>query len=93
LRIHNRFNGGYTLIYGGDVLAMLIPTGGWAITGNDYEGIEFLECEPITKAQFEAGFAQYDAWKAEQVAKAANDKAALLAKLGITADEAKLLLS
>jgi hypothetical protein len=31
--------------------------------------------------------------KAEAEAKAENDKAALLAKLGITADEAKLLLS
>ncbi len=72
---------------------MLIPTGGWAITGNDYEGIQFIECEPITKAQFEAGFAQYDAWKAEQDSKAKADKAALLAKLGITADEARLLLS
>jgi len=30
---------------------------------------------------------------AEQDAKAATDKAALIAKLGITADEAKLLLS
>jgi hypothetical protein len=78
---------------GANVLGLLIPQGGWVITGNDYEGIQFLECEPITKAQFEAGFAQYDAWKAEQDAKAAADKTALLAKLGITADEAKLLLS
>lgn len=76
-----------------DVLSMLIPQGGWVATGNEYEGIQFLECEAITKAQFEAGFAQYDAWKAEQDAKGAADKAALLAKLGITADEAKLLLS
>ena len=76
-----------------EVLEMLIPQGGWAMTGDEYEGIEWLECEPITKAQFEAGFAQYDAWKAEQDAKAAADKAALLAKLGITADEAKMLLS
>jgi hypothetical protein len=78
---------------GGEVLTMLIPTGGWVITGDDYEGIQFLECESITKAQFTAGFAQYDAWKADQDAKAETDKAALLAKLGITADEAKLLLS
>jgi hypothetical protein len=35
----------------------------------------------------------FDAWKTEQDAKAAADKSALLAKLGITADEAKLLLS
>ena len=74
------------------VLEMLIPAGGWYISGDDYEGIQFLECEPITKAQFEAGFAQYDAWKAEQDAAVAADKAALLAKLGITADEFKTLL-
>jgi len=78
---------------GREVLEMLIPTGGWAITGDDYSGIQFLEAKPITEAQFNAGFAQYDASKAEQDAKAQADKAALLAKLGITADEAKLLLS
>ena len=76
-----------------EVLEMLIPTGGWRIVGDDYEGIDFVEAQPITKADFDAGFAQYDAWKAEQDAKAIADKAALLAKLGITADEAKLLLN
>ncbi len=76
-----------------DVLKMLIPQGGWATSGDEYEGITFLECEPITKAQFEAGVAKVDAWKTEQDAKAQAHKAALLAKLGITADEAKLLLS
>jgi hypothetical protein len=76
-----------------DVLKMLIPQGGWITNGDDYEGVKFLECEPITKAQFDAGFARYDAWKAEQDTKAVTDKAALLAKLGITADEAKLLLA
>lgn len=76
-----------------NVLGMLIPNGGYVARGDEYEGIEFIDCEPITKAQFTAGFAQYDAWKAEQDSKAATEKAALLAKLGITADEAKLLLS
>ena len=78
---------------GVDVLSMLIPTGGWYISGDDWETVQFIEATPITKAEFEAGFAQYDAWKAEQDAKVEADKAALLAKLGITADEAKLLLS
>ena len=76
-----------------EVLSMLIPEGGYILEGEEFEGIEFLECKPITKAQWQAGFAQYDAWKVEQDSKAAADKAALLAKLGITADEAKLLLS
>jgi len=78
---------------GADVLNMLIPNGGWAIYGNDFEGIQFVECEPITKKQFEAGFAKFDAWKAEQDAIKESNKSALLDKLGITADEAKLLLA
>lgn len=81
------------MVTGADVLTMLIPTGGWKIIGNDFAGIEFIEATPISKATFDAGFAQYDAWKADQDAKAQSDKAALLSKLGITADEAKLLLS
>ena len=78
---------------GGQVLSMLIPTGGWVITGDEFEGIQFIECEPITKAEFEDGFAQYDTWKAEQNATQATAKAALLAQLGITEEQAKLLLS
>jgi hypothetical protein len=79
---------------GAQVLEMLIPQGGWVISGNDYEGIEWLECEPITKAQFEAGFDQYDAWKAAQDAQMAADKASATAKLealGLTADDLKAL--
>jgi hypothetical protein len=78
---------------GADVLQMLIPNGGWAISGDEYEGIQFLECEPISKEEYEAGFAKYDAWKAKQDAAKASKKAALLDRLGITEDEAKLLLS
>jgi hypothetical protein len=79
---------------GVEVLRLLIPEGGWFISGDSYEGIKFLECEPITEQQFEAGFAQYDAWKAEQDAKAEADKAAAQAKLGalgLTADDLKAL--
>ena len=76
------------------VLGMLIPDGGYVAVGDEYEGITFLECEPITKAQFEAGFAQYDSWKAEQDAQMAADKASATAKLealGLTADDLKAL--
>ena len=79
---------------GSDVLAMLLPQGGWYIQGDDYEAIQFLECEPITKKQFTDGFAQYDAWKAEQDIKAEADKASAQAKLtalGLTADDLKAL--
>ena len=78
---------------GGDVLRMLCTNTEYVIYGDDFDSIQWIKGEPITKAQFEAGFAQYDAWKAEQDAQAIADKAALLSKLGITADEAKLLLS
>ena len=81
------------MIKGYEVLAMLIPQGGYVQVGEDYEGIKFLDCEPITKAQYQAGFQQYDAWKAEQDAIRADAKAALLNRLGLTADEAALLLS
>ena len=77
---------------GGDVLSMLIPDGGWVIYGDDYDSIKWIECEPITKQEFEAGFAAVDAWKAEQQAEAAAKRQALLDKLGITEEEAKLLL-
>lgn len=75
---------------GYQVLNHLLPNGGWYISGDDYEGIQFLECEPITKDQFESGFAQFDAWKAEQDARAATAKEtaqAKLAALGLTIDD------
>lgn len=76
-----------------EVLAMLIPDGGYVQVGDDFEGITFVDCAAITKKQYTDGFAQYDAAKAEQDAAKATAKADLLNRLGITADEAKLLLS
>lgn len=76
------------------VLEMLCPEGGWIIVGEDFDNITWVDDKPrCTKTQFEAGFAQYDAWKAEQAQAKATQKAALLDRLGITEDEAKLLLS
>jgi hypothetical protein len=78
---------------GGDVLGMLIPSGGWVIYGDDFDSIRYDEgVAPVTKSAFDAGFAQFDAWKAEQDAIKASNKTALLEKLGISEDEAKLLL-
>ena len=78
----------------GEVLEMLCPGVELSISGVDYEDIEWYGKKPaITKAEYEAGFAQYDAWKAEQDAAKAAQKAALLDRLGITEDEAKLLLA
>ena len=80
---------------GGDVLTMLLPLGGWIITGDDFDSIVWVDERPrCTKAQFDAGFTAYDAWKAEQDAKAEAAKAsaqAKLAALGLTADDLKAL--
>jgi len=77
-----------------EVLEMLIPQGGWAVTGDNWAGVQFLECEPITKKQFDDGFAQYDAWKAEQAEAKATAKAsaqAKLAALGLTVEDLQAL--
>jgi hypothetical protein len=79
----------------GDVLEFLLPQGGWVINDNDFDTIQWIDDRPrCTKAQFEAGFAQYDAWKADQEAKAIANKAAAeakLAALGLTAQDLKAL--
>jgi hypothetical protein len=74
-----------------EVMSFLRPNGGWVQVETDYEGITFEpSCEPFTKAEYEAGFAQYDAWKAQQEAEQAAAKAAAEAKLealGLTPED------
>jgi Na+-transporting NADH:ubiquinone oxidoreductase subunit NqrF len=77
-----------------EVLGMLIPNGGYVQIGETYEGIKFIDCEPITKKQYTDGFAQYDAWKAEQETDKATAKAtaqAKLAELGLTVEDLQAL--
>jgi hypothetical protein len=77
-----------------EVLGYLIPDGGWVLRGKEFEDIEFIEAKPITKAQFTAGFAQYDKWKADKDAAEVAARAAAeakLAALGLTADDLKAL--
>lgn len=80
---------------GGDVMNLLCKEVEYVIYGDDYNSINWLGKSPaITQKQFEAGFAQYDAWKAEQDAQMAADKASATAKLealGLTADDLKAL--
>ncbi|MFZ9922719.1 MAG: hypothetical protein ACO3E4_07400 [Candidatus Nanopelagicaceae bacterium] len=76
-----------------EVLEMLCPKTLYSTVGHNYEDITWYDEKPaITKEEYEAGFAQVDAWKAEQDAAKAAQKAALLDRLGISEDEAKLLL-
>jgi len=76
------------------VLGMLIPNGGYVQTGKEFEDIEFIDCEPITKKQYTDGFAQFDAWQAKQEADKAAAKSAAqanLSALGLTTDDLKAL--
>lgn len=75
-----------------EVLSILIPGGGWAMTGNTYEDIQFIECEPITKKQYEDGFKTADAKLAALEAEKTANRQAILDRLGLTADEAAILL-
>jgi hypothetical protein len=76
------------------VLKMLLPDGGYVSRGENFEDIEFIEAKPITKSQFEAGFAQFDAWQSDQDSAALATKQAAQAKLtalGLTTDDLKAL--
>jgi hypothetical protein len=76
-----------------EVMSMIYPDGGWVAVGEDFEGIQFLECPPITKTAYNKAASEYEAWKLKVKTDKETAKAALLTKLGITAEEAKLLLS
>ena len=78
-----------------EVLGFLIPNGGYVSVGDEYEGIEFIDCDPISKEEFEAGFVAYDAWKAEkdaEVSAAKESAQAKLAALGLTTEDLKALV-
>lgn len=79
---------------GGEIMNYLLPEGGWVITEKDFDSIVYDQgVVPVTKAAFDKAVAEIDSIIANRKAAKETEKAALLAKLGITADEAALLLS
>ena len=77
-----------------EVIHMLRPNAEYTIKNRDFSTLEFFDDTVLTQAEFEAGFAKYEALKAEQEAKAEADKTAAQAKLaalGLTADDLKAL--
>ena len=78
---------------GYEVLEMLCPNTEWVIVENDFDSIQWIKGDRITKEEFEAGFAAVDAFKAQKEIEKTAKKAALFDRLGITAEEANLLLS
>lgn len=78
---------------GGDVLFMLCPDAEWVIYGDNYEDINWFGKEPVvSKKQFEDGFKKWDAWKAEQDKIKADQKQAILDRIGLTAEELHSIL-
>jgi hypothetical protein len=78
-----------------NAIRKLKPNAEFSFTDNDYSTIQWnnLDGEAPTKMEIDAAIKEIKSEKAAAKAKAAIDKTALLAKLGITDDEAKLLLS
>ena len=77
-----------------DVLSYLLPNGGWTIQGEDFASIVYDDgVTPVSKSAFDSAFAEVDNLTAQKLAEAQANKAALLERLGITADEAALLLA
>jgi len=77
-----------------EIMEMLRPLGGWSVSGENFDGINCFDCQPVTKSEFDEGFAQYDSWKAQAKADRATAKAAAeakLAALGLTTDDLKAL--
>ena len=68
----------------------LRPNTEWTLSGDDVENIIWhtSDVKPITKTELNAEIARLEEIEAEKPAKRAN----LLERLGITEDEAKLLL-
>lgn len=77
-----------------EVLGYLRPNGGYVAIGDKYEGIDFVDCEPITKSEYDEIFANYDKIKAEQekqLLEAKKIAETKLAALGLTIDDLKVL--
>lgn len=80
---------------GSDVMTYFYPNGGFYIQGDDFSTVFYDEgVTPITKAQFDAGFAEVEAHKAQQLIAKEAAKAAAQAKLealGLTTEDLKAL--
>jgi hypothetical protein len=76
-------------------IQLLKPDAEFSFTDNDYSTIKWdkIKGDAPTQEEIDVAIKQIKADEITAAAKAVTDKAALLAKLGLTADEAKLLLS
>jgi hypothetical protein len=68
------------------------PNAEFTLLGDDLEWLDKAQIQP-TESEIEAGWVAYQAAQAAEAQAKAQAKAELLERLGITADEAKLLLA
>ena len=80
--------------YLADAIRSLRPSAEFSYTDNDYSTVQWdvLDGKAPTKTEIEAEIAKIKAAELTEASAKAEAKAALLERLGITADEAKLLL-
>ena len=79
----------YTLI-----LNTKYPNSEWTLNGDDYDGLTWLsDTDKPTKAKLDSLWDEVKSSRDAQIQTKANAKALLFDRLGITADEAALLLS
>lgn len=76
-----------------EALYSLAPNAKWNLIGDDYSQIEWIEGNKPTLEQLEKEIELLPMKKAKLSEEMAEAKNALLARLGITEEEAKLLLS
>jgi len=73
------------------IMEYLRPDGGYLIYGEDYQGIQFVECEPVSKEEYDKVVKDWENIESEMLAIKAATKQAILDKLGISLDDLKAL--
>jgi hypothetical protein len=73
-------------------ISFLRPNAEFVLNGDELNWLDTKQIQP-TNAEIETGWVAYQATQAAQAEAKATAKAALLAQLGITEEQAKLLLS
>lgn len=82
------------MIDGAEIMNYLLPGGGWSITETDFDSIIYDEgIAKVTKKDFDKAKSEIESIVEARKTKIVNDKTALLDRLGISAEEASLLLS
>jgi hypothetical protein len=82
-------------LYLSEAIKSLRPTAEFSYTDDDYSTIKWdvLDGQAPTQSEIDSAIAKIKADEITEAKSKATEKASLLNRLGITADEAKLLLS